>query len=551
VPVFYTPQSYQRPSTDFFEYWESLGFFENLQVILPAKFFVIFEIARIIFTPEFISEALNAVEDISKEEKVEAPNREETIMVNRVEKVSPLSDNMIIDNYRTIYDMKRALPRELALDDDIFNIKLFQKTLLVQRFYESQQDKFKPVSTSRDETGRQANRFDQKFFLLLDRSRSMDFKMRSFFSKCLVAEFLRRKLNSNAKIFFRSFDSKTGPMMKIERKEDFPRLIEQVLLTTTGGTSTNLQNAVFQAIEDIRYDKELINAEILVVTDGISRIDKYELKKKLGDIKLNILKIGDDLAEPNFFEAKKNLDQSRIDFDTSKVNIKEIKRKMEEAGEKGEDALNPTEKRAYRYMLDHSERMFNDLKEVSHRFVEIKDLEPQDMFRLTDEMLDNISTAVDELNRLDLSRKTQQEMERIYKQAYFLGQYLELLMEFGENAKNAILRKSLTDLNNVKQKMLQDPGLFDLVRSVKDLKEDKETLKLARKDVKKKLKEMQLQSKTLSTKEMKMAQMLLTMDTGEGSMGQFLKLLLVKLMQLVGSVARKIAGRKTEGAERP
>ncbi|HDP81163.1 MAG TPA: hypothetical protein ENN21_10025 [Spirochaetes bacterium] len=551
MPVFYTPQSYQRPSTDFFEYWESLGFFENLQVILPAKFFVIFEIARIIFTPEFISEALNAVEDISKEEKVEAPNREETIMVNRVEKVSPLSDNMIIDNYRTIYDMKRALPRELALDDDIFNIKLFQKTLLVQRFYESQQDKFKPVSTSRDETGRQANRFDQKFFLLLDRSRSMDFKMRSFFSKCLVAEFLRRKLNSNAKIFFRSFDSKTGPMMKIERKEDFPRLIEQVLLTTTGGTSTNLQNAVFQAIEDIRYDKELINAEILVVTDGISRIDKYELKKKLGDIKLNILKIGDDLAEPNFFEAKKNLDQSRIDFDTSKVNIKEIKRKMEEAGEKGEDALNPTEKRAYRYMLDHSERMFNDLKEVSHRFVEIKDLEPQDMFRLTDEMLDNISTAVDELNRLDLSRKTQQEMERIYKQAYFLGQYLELLMEFGENAKNAILRKSLTDLNNVKQKMLQDPGLFDLVRSVKDLKEDKETLKLARKDVKKKLKEMQLQSKTLSTKEMKMAQMLLTMDTGEGSMGQFLKLLLVKLMQLVGSVARKIAGRKTEGAERP
>lgn len=551
MPVFYTPQSYQRPSTDFFEYWESLGFFENLQVILPAKFFVIFEIARIIFTPEFISEALNAVEDISKEEKVEAPNREETILFNRVEKVSPLSDNMVIDNYRTIYDMKRALPRELALDDDIFNIKLFQKTLLVQRFYESQQDKFKPVSTSKDETGRQANRFDQKFFLLLDRSRSMDFKMRSFFSKCLVAEFLRRKLNSNAKIFFRSFDSKTGPMMKIERKEDFPRLIEQVLLTTTGGTSTNLQNAVFQAIEDIRYDKELINAEILVVTDGISRIDKYELKKKLGEIKLNILKIGDDLAEPNFFEAKKNLDQSRIDFDTSKVNIKEIKRKMEEAGEKGEDALNPTEKRAYRYMLDHSERMFNDLKEVSHRFVEIKDLEPQDMFRLTDEMLDNIATAVDELNRLDLSRKTQREMERIYKQAYFLGQYLELLMEFGENAKNAILRKSLTDLNNVKQKMLQDPGLFDLVRSVKDVKEDKETLKLARKDVKKKLKEMQLQSKTLSTKEMKMAQMLLTMDTGEGSMGQFLKLLLVKLLQFLGSVARKIAGRKTEGAERP
>ncbi|HSV97664.1 MAG TPA: hypothetical protein VLM75_12130 [Spirochaetota bacterium] len=537
----------ERPSLDFIEYWDSLGFFDNLQVILPAKFFMIFEIARVVFTPDFISEALLAIEDISKEEKIEAPDRDETILVNRMEKVSPLSDNMVIDTYRTIYDLKRTLPRELALDDDIFDIKLFKRTLLVQRFFETRADSFKPISTLRDESGRQANRFDQKFYLLLDRSRSMDFKMRSFFSKCLVAEFLRRKLNSNAKIFYRPFDTKTGDLVKIEKKEDFPVLIEKVLLTTTGGTSTNLQGAVYQAIEDIRFDKELINAEILVVTDGISKIDKYGMKNKLADIKLNVLKIGDDLAEPNFFEMKKTLEFSKIDFDPSSVNIKEIKKKMAKAGGEADDSvLLPKERRAYRYLLDFSERMFNDLREVSQRFVEIKDLEPYELFKLTDEMLDSIETAVDELHRIDLKARTQEERERLYKQAYFLGQYLELLMEYGGNNKNPVLRNADARVREIKQRMLEDPGLLKMIQAMKGYDEDKETMKLARKEVKKRLKEMQLQSRSLTTKEMRKARMLLAMDMGEGSVGQFLKLILVKLWMLITALTRKVFRRNAE-----
>ncbi len=535
-------RSAQRPSLDFLEYWESLGFFENLQVILPPKFFIIFEIARVVFTPDFISEALSAVEDISKEEKIEAPDRDESIMVNRMEKVSPLSDNMVIDTYRSIHDLKRTLPRELALDDDLFDIKLFKKSLLVQRFFETKADKFKPVSTLRDESGRQANRFDQKFYLLLDRSRSMEFKMRSFFSKCLVAEFLRRKLGSNAKIYFRPFDSNPGTLIKIEKKEDFPVLIEKVLLTTTGGTSTNLQDAVFQAVDDILFDKDLINSEILVVTDGISKIDRYEMKRKLGAIKLNVLKVGDELAEPNFFEMKKTLDHSKIDFDPGSVNIKEIKKKMGEARD-DESVLTPMEKRAYRYLLEYSERMFNELKEVSYRFVEIKDLEPNDLFRLTDDMLDSIETAVDELARVDFSLRGQEELSKLYKQAYFLSQYLDLLMDYGGNSKNPILQRAHQQLSNIRRRMLQEPALFDIIAATKDFDEKKETMKLARKEVKKKLKEMQLTSKALTAGEMKKAQMLLTMDVGEGSAGQILKLLLVKLWEAIKAAVRYVKGR--------
>ncbi len=527
-----------RPSLDFFEYWDSLGLFEELSVILPPEFFVIFEIAQVIFTPELISEALSAVEDISREEKIEAPNRDESILINRVERISPLSDIMVIDRYRTIFELKKALPRELAWDDDIFDIKLFKHELLVQKFYEEKADTFKPISTLQDESGRQANRFDQKFYLLLDRSRSMEIRMRSFFSKCLVAEFLRRKLNSNAKIFYRPFDSKPGDLFKIEKKEDFPFLIERILLTTTGGTSTNLQQAVFQAIDDIHYDKDMLNAEILVVTDGISKIDKYLMKEKLGDIKLNILKIGRDLAEPDYFEMKKTFDANKIKFDPTALNIKEIQQKMEKSQE-GEEALSALQKRAYRYILEYSETMFKDLKDISHRFVEIPDLDPSSLYELTDEKLDAIETAVDDFTRIDFNTKTLEERKKLFKQAHFLSQYVSLLLENKKNAANPILKRCAYKLQKITQNILADPSLLQLVMGTGKFS-DKETLKLSKKQLKEKLKEMKMSRTPLSTEEIRKAQMLLTSDLGEGNIGQFLRVLFIKLIQFIKHIAQEI-----------
>ncbi|HOE19986.1 MAG TPA: hypothetical protein PKJ69_03385 [Spirochaetota bacterium] len=530
-------QTPSRPSLDFFEYWDSLGLFDELSVLLPPEFFIIFEIAQVIFTPELISEALNAVEDISREEKIEAPNRDESILINRVERISPLSDIMVIDRYRTIYDLKKALPRELAWEDTIFDIKLFKHELLVQKFYEEKADTFKPISTLQDESGRQANRFDQKFYLLLDRSRSMEIRMRSFFSKCLVAEFLRRKLNSNAKIFYRPFDSKPGDLFKIEKKEDFPFLIERVLLTTTGGTSTNLQQAVFQAIDDINFDKDMLNSEILVVTDGISKIDKYLLKEKLGDIKLNILKVGRDLAEPDYFEMKKTFDANKMKFDPTALNIKEIQHKMDKSQE--EEALSPLQKRAYRYILEYSETMFKDLKEVSHRFVEIPDLDPSSLYELTDEKLDAIETAVDDFSRIDYNTKTLEERKKLFKQAYFLSQYVTLLLENKKNSSNPILKNCAYKLKKITQTILADPSLLQMVMETGRFT-DKDTLKLSMKQLKEKLKDMKMSQTPLSAEEIRKAQMLLTSDLGEGNIGQFLRVLFIKLLECIKKLLQKI-----------
>jgi len=547
---FSTFAKHERPSTDFFEYWDALGFFDNVQSVLPPKFFILFEIAQVIFTPELISDAMSAIQDISREEKTEAPDRDETIMINRMEKVSPLSDNMVIDGFRTIYDLKKTLPRELAWDDDIFNIKLLTRSLLVQRFYETEADKFKPISTLRDESGKDANKFEQKFYLLLDSSKSMDFKMRFFFSKCIVAEFLRRKFNSKAKIFYRPFDSTVGKLFKLEKKEDFPSLIEEILYTTTGGVSTNLQEAVFQAVSDINFDKEMLNSEILVVTDGISRVNKFLMREKLGDIKLNVLKIGGDLVEGNFFDMQEIMSTNKIDFDPHSINMTEVRKKMSKQGA-DESSLTMTERRAYRFMLNYSEQVFKDLRDVCNRFVEIPDLEPSRLFKLTDETLDFIETNVDEFSRMSAVEGSIEDLTRLYKKAYFLSEYIEMLMDFGDNTGNPILLKAYERLKKVRQKLLEDPGLYLVITRAKAFDEDKKTMKLSRKEARKRMKEMKFQQKNLSRSEMKKAQLLMTMDVGEGSMGQFFMLLVIKLWEFLKKVFYWIVRReKKKNAEK-
>lgn len=520
-----------KEGSDFLEYWDSLGFFENLKVILPPDFMLLFEIARNIFTDERSIDAMTAIEEIAEEEKIYEPDREENIQVNRVDKIAPLGDKMEIDTFKNINDMKKALPRELALDE-LFDVKLFTKTLIVQRFYESESDSFKPISTQQDDAGKDANRFEQKFYLLLDRSRSMDHNMRSLFAKCIVAEFLRRKLNSKAKLFYRPFDSKPGRLYRVEKPEDFPKLVERVLLTSTGGRSTNIEAAVFQAVKDIEYEKEMMNTEILIVTDGISKINKYEMKKRLGHIKLNVLKIGDELGEADFYSIKEAFDQENMEYNPTSYNVKSIKKEMDGS----DDSMSMNDQRANRIILDHSEKVFKDLKEVSKKFIEISDFHGDDLFQVTDETISGIKQSVEAFKKMDISDKSLEEKPKIYKKLHFLHQYVQLLEEKGKSHKGELASISL-DIMSVKEKFLKDPELLFEIMEVKEIDEDKKMLRLAKKEAKKLFKEMEKNQKKLTIKEMKMAKLILSYDMGDsGSIGHFFLLIIIKFLQFLKRV---------------
>jgi len=516
---------------DFFEYWDSLGLFDNIQVILPPQFLILFEIARNLFTDKTSADALNAIEEISKDEVVYIPEREKSISVNRIEHLVPLSDKMEIETYRNIIDLKRALPRELAHDDEIFNAKLFTRTLMVQKHYESESDHFKPVSTIKNESGRDANRFEQIFYILLDTSRSMDMHMRAFYSKCIVAEFLRRKLNSNARLFFRTFDTQTGELHKIEKKEDYPHLVEKVLFTTTGGVSTNLQKAVYQAIDDIKYTKDMANAEILVVTDGVSRIDPVEMTDRLGSVKLHILKIGDEMPEPDFYDLKAAFAGEGVDFDPTTIKLKDIKEAMKNP-EGGEAPLSVYEKRAFRLMLDQSNKMFKDLKRVARNYIEVGDIPTDTLYDVSYENLENIFHWIKKLENTDIQFLSGDEKERVYKQVYFLQQYVKMLVEFGKT-NQVELKSYLMKIEQIKSNFMKDPELFLMIVQSGKYHENKKQLKLDRKEARKLMKNMSMKKQKITAEDMKRAQLTFSFQPGEGSVGKLFQLLFIKLMQLL------------------
>ncbi len=534
---------------DFFEYWDSLGFFEFSRTILPPQFFSLFEIARVIFSDERLDDAFSAIDEISREDREYKPDRKESIQVNRLEKISPLSDRMEIDRYRYIIDMKKALPRELALEPEIFDIKLYTKTLLVQRHYETEADRFKPVSTSRDKKGKEANRYEQKFFILLDRSKSMEAKMRTFYSKCIIAEFLRRKYNTRAKIFYRPFDSKAGNLIKVEKQQDFPRLIEEILYTTTGGRSTNIHEAILQAISDINFDKEMAKSEILVVTDGISKIEKHELRIKLGDIKLNVLKIGDEIAKPDLMEMETHLKNQNVQIYGDTMDIRTIKRKMDEYKATGNDSgLTFAEKTAFRRIMDSSDKMFNDLKEVANKYIQINDLNTELLYNVGPEQMEFIQFTLERFSIIDIKELNLLDKKKLFRQIQFFYQYIQMLMENG-NAENPVLQEALETLVRIKRRMLKNPDMIFMFTEKKELTDDKETMKLAKAQAKQLLKQMKLDDRKLSIAEMKKAQLIFTSETGKGSRGQFLTLLLVKLWEFLKKKLTR-AGREATRAKK-
>ena len=86
--------------------------------------------------------------------------------------------------------------------------------------------------------------------------------------------------------------------------------------------------------------------------------------------------------------------------------------------------------------------------------------------------------------------------------------------------------------------------------------EDKKKLKLDRKEARKLMKNMSMKKQKITTEDMKRAQLTFSFEPGEGSVGMLFKLLFIKLMQLIKTLAtnpkslfKKEKGEKFSGIE--
>ena len=181
-----------------------------------------------------------------------------------------------------------------------------------------------------------------------------------------------------------------------------------------------------------------------------------------------------------------------------------------------------------------SEGMFSDLKEISHRFIEVGDLKADGIFIVTEENLNEIKDLVDKFSSMNISEYNIENKKSIYKQVYFLSQYLQMLLENG-NESNSALTSYHNKLLAIKQKMLKDPELLLTIVEVQEIDEDRKTKKLLQKEMKKMMKDLSFNNnKNLSLSDIKKAQLMFTKGAvGEGNIGTLLLVLIVKFLQFL------------------
>jgi hypothetical protein len=209
-------------------------------------------------------------------------------------KKSPMDNFIQLGRISSLRDVAHLLPREYIIyPENIFYKKLANREL-IKIDYETPNVGITSVDDFLKKKPAALNR-SQKIYLLFDNSTSMNgenFK-KLFIAKAIALEYLRRVSEEKPQLYFRSFHSEVGQLMKAGTSEEIHTLIQYIAwLQTGGGHITRIGDAVVQAIEDITSDPEFDQAEILVMTDGFGPVPP-DLLKRLGGIKLHVLLIPD------------------------------------------------------------------------------------------------------------------------------------------------------------------------------------------------------------------------------------------------------------------
>jgi len=267
----------------------------NTQTLsFPPDLLKIFYIARVIFSESSTHRIKTQSAPLFSREIIFSSGTGKTDSEAVQHTKAKMENHVNLDRITSIGDIAHLLPREhMIYDENIFYKKLANREL-IKIDYEAPTGAVTSVDNflKRDET---LLKRSQKVYLLFDNSTSMNgekFK-KLFASKAIAVEYLRRVSREMPEIYFRSFHSDIGELVKASTREEIQNLIQHITdLKTGGGRITNIGKAIEQAIEDINSDPELKEAEILIMTDGFGPMPK-DINQRLGAIKLHVILIPD------------------------------------------------------------------------------------------------------------------------------------------------------------------------------------------------------------------------------------------------------------------
>jgi von Willebrand factor type A domain len=439
------------PLTEDFD--DFLELFDDLRGLAPASFFLLFKIARVIKTPEAkLNGQLQGFFDVCEQSDLHAPtDRPDKSRLQ--ESVPILTDHdpqFGIRKIKGIEEIPLARPGDVAEEEftDLMR-RAEEGQLNVRVLLRNGQGQAGVETAPITDRGSRAmtNAAEQKLYILMDRSFSMWNHHRLMYAKVLAIEFLRRKKKTGARLFFRGFDFDVAELETLQNPGDYDRLIRKLLYMEPGGKGTDIALALRTAARDIAFDGLFEGAEILLITDGMDRVEPEELMADIGDkIKIHMLKIGRDEADPHDSE------------------VKEMIAADHEVAELSRDAI------AHLFQ----QRLTQTWEQITETLLETDDIDATDL-TFGEQEVEFALAAVEKTVAMPVTGLTLADAENAFRKASFLEGFLELLIDAAEDnpavaARRSELKEGHERLHRFKVSIAAKSGINASLLAAKDLR---------------------------------------------------------------------------------
>ncbi len=442
---------------DFLEQMEQLGLLESLEDQLPPGFSAVYEIGRLLADANSkLAAELAPMMRLAPGGELPDVRRDDDSDAQVVE--VPAGEEYEAEFIRSWSDVRYLYSWQWLLPEEAFIRRLAERTLW---FPMAKAPRIQAIEAGEDDFAPSPSK--QKVYVLLDTSRSMALRHRFALAKAAVLCFLRQNRRELGEVFVRTFDVDVGPLHEARDRRSFDRVMRRIARQTTLGNGTCLEKAILTACEDIREQRTLARAEILVVTDGAAQMSLGKIRAALGDsIRLHCLKLGHAQVFPTDQWVE---DRLEMDTDVSTRRGQRIVQLRERRLQLDEGLRNPhdpsmrvgIQKELRKITAEQAEiakelrKTFgHEIERLSHLYLELEDLDPVAAFQLNDAQLEGLKELVRRvLAELDASPAPADVM----KQAALLMSHLSMLA--GEQQDN-VAREFLEQLRAALEQRLSE-----------------------------------------------------------------------------------------------
>ena len=349
------------------------------------------------------------------------------------------------------------------LPDAVFDQKLISKELLVR------QPEISEEYLSWDSYFKNENQIDkdkkqkrQSTYLLIDVSGTTASHNRLLLEKAIAMQFILSNQREKGTIYLRFFNHDVSRLIISNNGEKTKHFWSELLRPFVPFGGTNMQRGIETALRDISFHAIDPDSEILVISDGLTRVNHEQIIESANNTKINFVLIGEDRPDLTEIELR----------EICETRLKKWKNEWEDKLEKNEfeNHLKKMENKFWAGRYDEQQRYYNqivsDLKKIAEKtgglFIKIPDLPTSvlnspEILRSLREELKNLNLRLNE--QLPINEK-----EKILERLISLKNYINSIIQSNTKMEKDF-RDSLDSVSEgIKNLIIRDDELLEIMK---------------------------------------------------------------------------------------